>query len=116
MIGPISRAPVRPVRPIKGRSHRFEVEAEATIESQGEVSATKLRDISETGASLLGSAPVLTNDLFVELHLEGQRSLRAEVVREFEGGYAVKFDNAGARGTLSQQELNDFRSAVSPGI
>lgn len=112
MLGPINRAPIHPIRPIKGRSHRFEVEADAMVESRGETNATRLRDISETGASLLGSTPVLTNDLFVELHLEGQRSLRAEVVREFEGGYAVRFDTDETGGALSQQELNNFRSSA----
>ena len=116
MIGPISRTPIHPVRPVKGRSKRYEVEADATVESRSETRATKLHDISETGASLLGSPPVLTNDLFVELHLEGQRSLKAEIVREFEGGYAVKFDQSNTGGMLSAQELQDFRAAVRPGV
>ena len=78
MIGPIAnrpKLPVRPTSPVRRRSPRLEVELDATIESDGTEQPAQIRDLSTTGAAIFGSPPKLSNDMFVELHLEGQRSL-----------------------------------------
>jgi len=113
MIGPIANrphTPIRPVSPVRRRSPRMEVELDATIESDGVEQSAQIHDLSTTGAAIFGTRPELSNDMFVELHIEGERSRKANIVREFEGGYAVKFD--GAKNAISAEQLSAFQAGT----
>jgi hypothetical protein len=117
MIGPVNNrpsAPIRPAAPVRRRSPRMEIELDATIESEGVAHTAQVRDVSTTGAAIFGSKPKLSNDMFVELHMEGHRSLKASVVREFPDGYAVQFNDADK--AISAQELSEFKNAARSGI
>ena len=117
MIGPITtrpHAPIKPTAPVRKRSPRVEIELDATIESGGLEQSAHIRDLSTTGAAIFGSPPKLSNDMFVELHMEGQRSLKANVVREFQGGYAVQFE--GKNNTISAGQLSAFQNAARGGL
>jgi len=117
MIAPITNRPnlpIKPTAPVRKRSPRLEVELDATIESDGIEHPAQIRDLSTTGAAIFGSPPKLSNDMFIELHLEGQRSLKANVVREFQGGYAVQFD--GTKNAVSAEQLSAFQNAAQGGL
>ena len=117
MIGPITnrpKLPIKPAAPVRRRSSRLEVELDATIESDGIERPAQIRDLSATGAAIFGSPPKLSNDMFVELHLEGQKSLKANVVRKFQGGYAIQFD--GPKNAVSAEQLSAFQNAAQAGL
>ncbi len=117
MIGPIANrphAPIRPTSPVRRRSPRMEIELDATIESDGVEQSAQIQDLSTTGAAIFGTRPELSNDMFVELHIEGERSRKANIVREFEGGYAVRFD--GPKNALSADQLSAFQEAARGGL
>jgi len=117
MIGPTTyrpNLPIKPTSPVRRRDPRLEVELDATIESDGIEQPAQIRDLSTTGAAIFGSPPKLSNDMFVELHMEGQRSLKANIVREFQGGYAVQFD--GAKNAISAKQLSAFQNAARNGL
>lgn len=64
-----------------------------------------VQDISGGGAALLAETH-LDNSAFVQLHIEGMKSMDGRVVRTFERGYAVEFVmDAEARYRLSSQLL-----------
>ena len=117
MIGPTTNRPtlpIKPAAPVRKRSPRLEVELDATIESDGIEQPAQIRDLSASGAAIFGSPPKLSNDMFVELHMEGQRSLKANIVREFQGGYAVQFD--GTKNAISAKQLLVYQNAARSGL
>jgi len=117
MTGPITNRPnqpIRPTAPVRKRSRRLQVELDATIESDGIERTAQIRDLSTTGAAIFGPPPKLSNDMFVDLHIEGQRSLKANVVREFGGGYAVQFD--GTQNMISAEQLVAFQQSARKGF
>ncbi len=117
MIGPISNRPNNPVRPtsaVRRQNPRLDVNLNAIIESDGTEHHAEIRDVSTTGAAILGSPPKLSNDMFVALHIEGMNSLDAKVVREFQGGYAVHFTDP--KHAINEQQMSKFRSATQRGI
>jgi hypothetical protein len=94
MIGPVSTSPKFPIKatsPVKRRSNSKEIEFDGTLESEGMGHAVHVRDFSSSGATVYGSKPKLSNDMFVELHIEGQESRKATVVSEVLGGYVIRF-------------------------
>lgn len=95
MIGPVSTSPKFPIKAtsrVRRRAKSEEVELDGTLESEGTGHAVQVRNFSASGATVYGSKPKLSNDMFVELHIEGQESRKAKVVSEVLGGYVIKFD------------------------
>ncbi len=90
------------------RSPRFPVDLNAYVEANGKEMPAHLQDISSTGAALFGDVPDMSNEQFLDLHVEGYQRLQGRVVREFAGGYALQFDDENAP-TISDAELEKFR-------
>jgi len=112
MVGPIQNTPTHSPMTQRNRSKRFAVDFDATVEADGQQAAVHVQDISESGAALLGDSPELTNEQFMDLHIEGYSRLQGRVVRKFAGGYAMQFD--GETGPkISEEELAAFRKNAS---
>lgn len=112
MVGPIQNSPTHSSLTQRNRGQRFAVDINAKIEADGLETPVRVQDISETGAALLGDAPELTNEQFMDLHIEGYDRLQGRVVRKFSGGYAMQFD--GETGPkISEEELSEFRKNAS---
>lgn len=108
MVGPIQGSPTHSSLTQRNRSRRFSVDLEASVAVDGTEAPARIQDISESGVALVGEAPKLSNEQFLDLHVEGYDRLQGRVVRKFQGGYAVQFD--GETGpTISEQELAEFR-------
>ena len=106
MIGPVSISPRHPIKPtarVKRRAKSEEVELDATLESNGTEHAVQVRNFTPAGATVYGSKPKLSNDMFVELHIEGQESLQATVVSEVAGGYVIRFGQPGPARTTGNK-------------
>ncbi len=108
MVGPIQTSTPNMSMTERQRSKRFSVDIEASVESEGQTAPVLVRDISESGAAILGDAPELTNEQFLDLHIEGYNRLHGRVVREFSGGYAMQFSSEDGP-AISEEELAEFR-------
>jgi hypothetical protein len=93
----------------QGRRHeRMRVNVPArTVGPAGEQQSV-VQDISESGAAIVADRTVYENDQFVELHMEGRESMNGRVVRQFEGGYAVAFEDEATKKKMAD-ELEKFR-------
>ena len=108
MVGPIQNSPTHSSLTQRNRSRRFSVDLEASVEVAGVEAPVRIQDISESGVALVGEAPKMSNEQFLDLHIEGYDRFQGRVVRKFAGGYAMQFD--GETGPkISEQELADFR-------
>ncbi|NQV99112.1 MAG: PilZ domain-containing protein [Rhodospirillales bacterium] len=114
MVGPIQNPPARPALTQRNRGQRFSLDLAASVAYDEAETAVRIQDISESGVALLGEPPALTNEQFLDLHIEGHKRLQGRVVRQFAGGYAMQFD--GDTGpAISEQELADFRKKAASG-
>lgn len=114
MVGSIRSSSTDSALTQRNRSRRFPVDLEASIEIEGVESPARIQDISESGVALVGDAPKLSNEQFLDLHIEGYSRLQGRVVREFAGGYAMQFDS-NSRLKISEQELTEFRQRAERG-
>ncbi len=112
MVGTIQNAPMNSSLTQRNRSRRFAVDLEASVEANGIEAPVRIQDISESGAAVLGDAPDMTNEQFLDLHIEGYNRLQGRVVRQFVGGYALQFDGDSGP-TISAEELAEFREMVA---
>ena len=94
----------------QGRRHeRLKVDVPArTVGKSGEQRAV-VQDISETGAAIAVGESIYSNDQFVELHIEGHERRTGRVVREFAGGYALKFEDNRHNDKKMAEEIEKFR-------
>jgi len=90
------------------RSPRHPINLNGYVEAEGNAFPALLQDISNTGAALLGDIPDLSNEQFLDLHVEGYQRLQGRVVRQFAGGYALQFDEENEP-VISDEELARFR-------
>lgn len=58
--------------------------------------------------AIVGEAPVLSNDQFLNINIEGCKRMHGHVARQFEGGYALKFKE-NAKHVITDEELNTLR-------
>ncbi len=98
MISPVSVNPTFPIKPAarvkrRAKTDEVELELEGTLQSNGAEHPVQVRNFSTSGASVFGSNPKLSNDMFVELHIAGQESLKGTVVSEVAGGYVLQFES-----------------------
>jgi len=93
-----------------GRRHeRLKVNVPArTVGKPGEQRVT-VQDVSETGAAIAVDEAIYSNDEFVELHIEGHERRTGRVVREFAGGYALKFEDNRHNDKKMAEEIEKFR-------
>ena len=93
-----------------GRRHeRLKVDVPArTVGKPGEQRVI-VQDISESGAAIAVDEPIYSNDQFVELHIEGHEGRSGRVVREFAGGYALKFEDNQNDDKKMAEEIEKFR-------
>lgn len=93
-----------------GRRHeRLRVDMPArTLGKAGEQKGI-VQDISESGAAIATDNPIYSNDQFVELHIEGHQRLSGRVVREFQGGYALAFEDNKASQMKMAEDIEKFR-------
>ncbi len=71
-----------------------------------------IEDISASGASVATNVggPQFSNFDFVELHIESMnKKIPAQVVRKYEGGFAVKFEVDQQEQTRIQKEIDQFQ-------
>ena len=71
-----------------------------------------IEDISASGASVATNVggPQFSNFDFVELHIESMnKKILAQVVRKYEGGFAVKFDVDQKEQAHIQKEIDQFQ-------
>lgn len=114
MVGPVYNSPPRPSLTQRDRSPRFSVDLEASVEVAGTEAPAQIQDISATGVALVGEPPEMSNEQFLDLHVEGYDRLQGRIVREFAGGYAMQFD--GDTGpSISEEELEAFRRHAASG-
>ena len=69
-------------------------------------------DISPGGAGLRVDQPI-DNNAFVELHMEGMRTVPGRVARNFASGIGVEFDLGEGERKDMEKELIKFRIAVA---
>lgn len=50
----------------------------------------------------------MSNDQFLNINIEGYKRMHGHVVRQFEGGYALKFKE-NAKHVITDEELNTLR-------
>ena len=77
------------------RYRRFAARAPVQAEVEGKSFDGHLTDISAGGAAVaLPPTPMFSNDMFVELHMEGYGHRQGKIVRDLPDGYAVEFNEA----------------------
>jgi len=107
-----------PVTSNSRRFERFDVNLPArTVDKDGNEYEAQVTDISAGGASVSLSAEApgqFSNEAFVELQLEGYDRYQGRVVREFDGGYALEFDQSARARARMAEEIEKFQ-AVSHG-
>ena len=92
MVEPIgTSAPVQAYTGQRKRSQRHAVNLNASIEGEGIEQSVHIQDISNTGVAIVGEMPVMSNDQFLDIHIEGYKRMQGHVARKFEGGYALEF-------------------------
>jgi len=92
------------------RDKRVEVNVPArTVGAQGEHQGV-VQDISASGAAIASEEANYSNDQFVELHMEGYEKRAGRVVREFSGGYALKFELDEKLARKMAEEIEKFRN------
>jgi len=75
----------------KRRHERHQLARDVRIEINGETIIGETRDISLSGVAVNGPT-TLSNDQFVQLHIENIGDMTGHVVRRFDDGFAVEFD------------------------
>lgn len=58
--------------------------------------------------AIVGEAPVMSNDQFLNINIEGDKRMHGHVARQFEGGYVLKFKE-NAKHVITDEELNTLR-------
>ena len=58
--------------------------------------------------AIVGVAPVMSNDQFLNINIEGYKRMHGHVARQFEGGYVLKFKE-NAKHVITDEELNTLR-------
>jgi len=95
----------------KRRYERFEVNLPTEVRSaDGNFQAT-LVDVSEGGAAVQLDKTGFGNDLFVALHTDGHEDLHGRIVREFDGGFALSFDDEEEQ-ERARAEIEKFRATI----
>ena len=89
------------------RSQRHAVELKGSIEGVGIDQTVHIQDISNTGMATVGEAPLMCNDQFLNIHIEGYKRMHGHIVRQFEGGHALKFEE-NAKHVITDEELTAF--------
>jgi len=92
------------------RYPRYQLDLTARAIADGEGHPAVVQDISEGGASIAVDNALFTNDEFVELQVEGHSNLSGRVVRQFQGGYAMEFDEDTAEKRKLAEEIEKFRA------
>ena len=64
------------------------------------------------GAAIELKGPEITNDMFVALHLEGSEQIDSRVVRNFDGGFALKFESDKAKQKHIREEVEKFKDII----
>lgn len=109
MVDPIASSPlIQGYTEQRKRSQRHAVNLKGTIEGDGIDETVHIQDISNTGVAIFGEMPEMTNHQFLDLHIEGYKSIHGHVVRQFEGGYALEFKE-NTKHVITDQELAAFR-------
>ena len=105
--------------PVTDNSRRFErynVKLPArAIDEHGEAFEATVTDISAGGAAVSLDTEVpgqFSNEAFLELQFEGHDRLKARVVREFAGGYALEFDQSPKDRERMAEEVKKFQAAT----
>ena len=83
---------------------RKKVKQEVRVEVDGEVIVGEASDISLGGIAVNAHVD-MTTEQFVRLHTEKFGELTGKVVREFDDGFAVKFDTVEGNGTVLENKL-----------
>lgn len=97
MTDKIPRSPASGAYVDKRRHRRHGLQKNVRLEVDGEVVVGETYDISLSGVSVLSDTH-LSNDAFVQMHIDTVGEMTGHVVRETDGGFAVEFD------TLIQEE------------
>jgi hypothetical protein len=93
------------------RYERFEVCLPTRVQDAHVSFDATLVDVSEGGAAIQFDQPLYSNDQFVELHTAGYQTLHGRVVRQFQGGMALEFDDEEERKRV-REEIAKFRAVV----
>jgi len=97
----------------QNRKHeRFDVRKKVSAVVEGTQHEALVVDISEGGAAVQLTGPEITNDMFVALHLEGNEQIDGRVVRNFEGGFALKFESDEEKQADIREEVEKFKNIV----
>ncbi len=82
------------------RKHeRYELKRSVRAESAGQEAEGRVRDISASGVALNIDLNLSNND-FVQLHIDTVGDVQGRVARTFEGGIAIAFDDGGVPNRL----------------
>jgi hypothetical protein len=107
------------------RHKRFEYTQPFQGTNDGAAFNGHIQDISASGAAIAldaenaedadGATAQFSNYDFIELHIESMdKKISAQVVRKYEGGYAVKFDVTQQEQDRIQQEIDRFHELGGP--
>ncbi len=88
----------------KRKFTRKKVHKKVQIDVDGESATGETIDISLSGVAI-HSLVDMTTEQFVSLHLQKIGDLTGEIVREFEDGFAVKFDTVEDNGSVLEDKL-----------
>ena len=95
---------------LHGRRHeRLTVNVPARTIGKPGTQRAIVQDISVSGASIVADESIYSNNQFVELHMEGHEQRTGRVVREFAGGYALKFEEDANDREKMAEEIEKFR-------
>jgi len=96
---------------VNARRHaRYQLDMPVHAVTDGGEQRVTVRDISLSGAAIATDKALFTNDDFVELQVEGHGNISGRVVRQFQGGYAMAFDEDSAEKRELAEEIEKFRA------
>jgi len=74
------------------RHPRFEINQPGKVVADGETLDATVVNVSAGGAAVTGT-PMISNDMFIELHMEGFQKMEGRVVRQVGSGFALAFED-----------------------
>lgn len=95
----------------KRAAFRYDVDTPVQGDVAGHSFAGRLRDVSVTGAAVVGIEDVgFDNNQFVNLHMEGIGARSGYVRRTIPQGFALEFDAAEDDDAKRQEDIAKFRA------
>jgi len=90
------------------RQHpRFDINQPGTVVVDGQPHKATVVNVS-TGGAAVTDAPLFSNDMFIELHVEGFDAMEGRVVRQVGSGFALAFEDKYEGNKEARDARDDF--------